>query len=218
MKYFVFTILLFIIIFSSCKKDKSIPSPQNNNIDTSYINNLTLIFNPGSYWIYSDTLSLAEDSIAIINKTHLFKLVTNSAYTQVMEYYTLSYKNFTNNNSYCDNYFACWVLRNNCNQMGSYGEYAQQIFLGPNNGCGQIGGEHGGCKFLSYFDSLKINNKWFQNVYQMRITKSQQSYNYFSSNTDLYFSPNIGIIRTDDFDSSFNVIQRKNLIRWNVIQ
>jgi hypothetical protein len=159
-------------------------------------------FAPGSYWVYEDaTMNL--DSIVLGFKNRGFSQGCPEVEFSQVHYFipgdTVMY----------DNYLSLDMIR--YNGGGSFGEEGQPIYLFGKEEGFQLNGLTVGAQL----DSLEIFDHVFYDVAIMHIDSESQFQQEFEYDTDLYFSPGIGIIRTITYDT-VNGTQEKNLLRYDV--
>lgn len=201
-------LLLLMVIFTSCKKDKKeiekIPDPPK----TIWVSKISkslypFLFDNGSYWIYKDTISNVIDSISL---TSISKYVVplgaggpGQGSPGDLEYFGISYYNHTANYAYSEQLLGYVIAR------GFYGGYT---LLSNKN----IGEKNENAEISDVLDSLTVEGNTYYNVVKMKITKDS----YIDNNYNFYYVDNIGIIKKET-TSNDSIINTSNLLRYNTV-
>jgi hypothetical protein len=192
---FLFALPIFLI---SCLEKEAQPSrayiyPEIKN---------EFVFNPGSYWVYEDE-DLNLDSIVLG--------YSNKGFTQGCPEIEYSESHFytPDDTIVFDHYFKLDMIL--LNGGGTFGSEGQPIYIyGKDEGF-----SYQGITVGATLDSLEVLDQTFYNVSIMHIDAESQVQYEFEFDTDIYFSPNFGIIKTITYDT-VNGTQVKNLLRYHI--
>lgn len=207
----IILVLLTIFILGCKKEDKKIV------LTTNYVNSDLVdeyFFIDGSYWIYENQSSQI-DSITVESTANDFNLIPcphacpNRKQSQD-EYFSMELKNQTQNKMY--NYYLLHGHMKK-NGGGSYCELGQPIFIYNTN----VGYEFNCVTVTEKYDSLFVLYTFYYNVTKMSLMAEEQYQQEFEYNTDLYFSPNIGLVKIVTHDT-INGTETWNLKRYQIEQ
>ena len=167
------------------------------------------IFTSG-YWVYEDTVSSNRDSVTIVGfSTGLTRLDPWTAPNE--EFFLVDYYSYFFGINYNDYFSHGWYYKRNGG--GVYGQFGQPIMMTQLSGPAAIGDYFNGCEMVNFHDTLHINGVAHLNVVQTRIFASQQYQHEFNYDSDLYFSPGVGVVRKTYTDSS-GVNHIWDLVKW----
>ncbi|MFK5856850.1 MAG: hypothetical protein QM503_12010 [Bacteroidota bacterium] len=154
-----------------------------------------LIFKQGSYWIYENNIN-EIDSIVLIDIDSGYTSICPDNACALNEYIKLIYNNITQ-----DFTFNHYYLRNfiRYNGGGDWGQDGQPIYAEDY----QIDEGFNGLVLTDKYDSIEIMNSIYYDVEVMTIIANFQYQDEFNFNTDLFFSPHIGIIRMVTYDTIY---------------
>jgi len=198
MKLRFFIPLCFVVSALGCKKIESPPLKISIYDIDPFVN--TFFFEKNSWWLYSDSLSGLKDSIYVIN-TRL-----DSAYLDYLyigkghDYDALIIRSKTLNfNSTPYNFLQSYYLFGKSVRIGNgtfpFLAEGQPIFWVMNdNQCYHINGL---CclKRLGFYPQMDVMNHTYYNVYHFIIFEAAQIKKVFKYDTELFFSPQVGIIK-----------------------
>jgi len=150
-------LIISIILFTNnaCTKVHKIPFPDDDN-------KLYSIFNPGSFWVYSDSVNNIYIDSIILLKNLYYPINRNFEFSK-SEYEHLNqtyYSKKRNSNIEVDTYYGDYRSYKYNNTIGYFYSYAQ----------------------FSSIDSLKVNQTWFKNI---RIYTLNDTICYWSKNIGL---------------------------------
>lgn len=156
------------------------------------------LFNSGTYWIYENQLS-GSDSIFVIGVEHDMIDIPcphgcPGGVVKRYEYYNMVLNSYFQTGTF-NLYFMFNYVR--LNGGGEYGQNGQACLLSNPN----IGYEFNGVTVSGKFDSLLVLDRYCHNVTKMSISAINQYQHEFEFDTDLYFAPNIGLIRKTIYDT-----------------
>ena len=205
----------FLYTLNSCKKDPGEYSMLTEFKDYAY-------FKTGTYWIYQDSVSMQQDSVAVISDTVYFKLTPEgegrASYEEYFEYKTYSsidssihpYVGFLLCNGGVDS-LVCHILEVNENieYAGGYiplDKILFHAFMETDKFSDQL-------IFRETFDTKEIMNLTYSDV--VRFTDKNH---YFASDSgphaNLFFAKNIGLIRRE-----INITESVwNLTEYKIVQ
>jgi len=160
-----------LFLASNCKKKPTYYMPQEFK---DYVD-----FPVGSYWVYEDSISGNIDSIYLIDyKTYIFDPQhTCYCYYEILEqnFYS-SYNNHLRAQSWLDMDDPSYY------EYSGYGYFTMR--------------KNWNVEYIINYDSLKILDEWFKNVYCI--------YTYAKNKIYYYWVKNIGVIKKENADSSEN--------------
>jgi len=167
------------------------------------------VFESG-YWVYQDTSNADIDSISLTSCIHNY-VSPNPGWPDYQEYYLMDYHSHTNNYDYNDYIITNYWKRNG---GGYYGELGQPIMhIGQYQQLPEVGNGFNGYEIITIINELEIAGNIFYGVVVSRIYVDEQYQNEFFYDTDLYFAPDVGIIRKEYTDSN-EVKHVWDLIDW----
>ena len=166
---FIITIISIVFIASDCKKEEK-PTVYMPQEFKDYVD-----FPVGSYWIYEDSISGAIDSVYIYN---IKNEIVNSSHCH-FKWEDLIQKLYSNNSVVNTNHIL--AITDNPLTYKLIGKY---FFIYKNDML--INFESSGIKYINYYDSLNINNKYYYNI--------NCFYQYSSSNINCW-TKDVGVIR-----------------------
>ena len=126
------------------------------------------------------------------------------------EYYKLNLKSFLTDSIY-NNYLTSNAVYKNGG--GEYAEEGEPIFMVNSN----VGAGFYGMKIDSKLSSVTLNANIFNTVDKVKITAAAQWNKEFTNDTYLYFTQNIGLIKTETVLGTNN-IEAWSLKRWKIIK
>ncbi|MBL7883182.1 MAG: hypothetical protein JNL69_03890 [Bacteroidia bacterium] len=207
------------VLFSACDYDykpifEEPPAPLEDLAAYSY-------FKKGTYWIYKDSVSGAEDSV-YVNFDTAYSYYQNNGLQAAGNY--MFY--FFAAHSFYDTYNYEYKI-----SMGYYsittngvgverhrykpGHYVGDTYLMHNRFVnGAFAGLYtgiGATYFIKYYDSINILGHYYPKTAKFFDTKNESEY---ESPTSFYISKHIGIVRKERVDT----LQTWNLIRYHIIQ
>ena len=203
MKYYI--IILVIVISFSCKKEDSLPETTYEYVSTELKSKF--LFHKDSYWLFENHKS-GIDSITLVNVETGFTQPCPHNGCPRNEFFTLTYQNQTQNISYNHYYYSNFIRYNG---GGNWGENGQPIYLLNRN----TGYEFNGLLVGEKYDSLEVSSLFYYNVEKFTIIAKDQYQNEFDFDTDLFFSPHIGIIRMV-INDTINGPETWDLIRYKI--
>lgn len=183
-------LLFSAILFTSCKKQDIPFTPWV--LDMNQQLKAQFQFKEGSYWIYEDQNSI-RDSVFVsqyetgttdvhpnnaVPSSEFVKINLNSAVRGSWNYYL----------------FIDFVR---INGGGQWGQEGQPIYILERDSAFQFNGLTIGASF----DSLEIDNTTYYDVELMHVDAETQFQPEYQFDTDLYFAPNIGVIREISYDT-----------------
>lgn len=190
------SLFILILFFYSCKKDNTEPDPEPQPAVSPISSTLyPLLFDTGSYWIYSngsssDTVSLnsvAREEMTVIPKS------------PKEETFILNFES-TEFNNYSERFVGAIITRN---WIDEGWVYASNLVAGES--CG-------GLTQVAKLDTLLVENQQFYNVSQFRVEQG----NYFSNDMYLFYSDSAGVIRKEVL-SGGSIIETWNLTEYNTV-
>jgi len=171
-KFPLFILIISILFLAAdCNKKPTYYMPQEFK---DYV-----IYPVGSYWVYEDSISGNIDSIYLIDyKIYIFD--TEHAYYFKYERLEQNFYSSYNNHLRARSWLTTddpsfYVYR-------GYGYYTMR--------------KNGNIEYIINYDSLKILDEWYKNVYCV--------YNYANDKTYYYWVKHIGLIKKENVDSSEN--------------
>ena len=200
------------IITLGCNKGDDKIIVTTDYVDSDLIDEY--FFTNGTYWIYENQSSQI-DSITVESTANDFNLIPcphgcpNKKQSQY-EYFSMELKNHTQNYTY-NYYFLNKHIKKNGG--GDYCELGQPILTYNRD----IGYEFNGITVTEKYDSLLVLDNYYYNVTKMSLTAEEQYQLEYEYNTDLYFSPNIGLIKKETHDT-INGMEIWNLKRYHIEQ
>ena len=169
---FPLLILIISILFlaSSCKKKPTYYMPQEFK---DYVD-----FPVGSYWVYEDSVSGIKDSIYLYGR-NLTIYELNNFYCNCEKLEQNFYSSYNNHLR-----AQSWLISDDPSfyVYRGYGYYTMR--------------KNGNVEYIINYDSLKIIDEWYKNVYCI--------YNYANDKTYYYWVKYIGLIKKENADSSEN--------------
>jgi hypothetical protein len=196
---------LFVILISACK-ESDIPSSTNYTYIPEELKT-QFVFEKGSYWIYEDNNGNI-DSVIIIESDSGFTSICPDNGCPLREYIKLVFQNVTKNEHF-NYYFIDQVIK--YNGGGNWGQEGQPIYIWN----WEIGENSNGLTLIASYDSIEILDNMFYNIDVMEVTAKDQFQVEFEFNTDLYFSPYIGVIRRVIHDT-INGTETWDLKNYNI--
>ena len=196
---------LLIQISESCSKSEEPNEPTLYPVNQVMLDRF--LFEPGSNFIYHDQNnnidSIVVDSIETYWQNIPCFTCENGGYTSSHECFIM---NMTSSNEGTFNYS---FISSHFKKNGSIPD-GQPIFLFER----EIGDGFNGLTYSSHLDSIQINSNWFSEVFVMSIDQENQYQNEFEYDTDLYFTPGIGLIKKIIHDPQGDVVW--DLVEWNI--
>jgi hypothetical protein len=190
------SLFILILFFYSCKKDKVDPAPEPQPTVSPISSTLhPLLFDTGSYWIYSNGSS--SDTVSLTSVAREEMIVTPK--TQKDETFILNFES-TEFNNYSERFMGAITTRNGIDEGWVYA---------TNLGEGE---SYGGLTHVARLDTLLVENQEFYNVSQFRVEQG----NYFSNDMYLFYSDSTGVIRKEVL-SGGSVIETWNLTEYNTV-
>lgn len=209
MKPNCFTIVVFALIgtvFFSCKKDQFydagqlIDFPEAEN-DTSFITDeyiKSLIFKPGTFWVYKNDSTGAKDSLYVEDNFHTFfyrdypGIYDNSEW---VEFIKITIRSSTD--LYYMYVMGGRITHSYVDRIPSFSDFSMpgQVVLGS-----------------LQTDSMLVNNYWHKDIREKQIIVAEQTEMFYNEDTDLYFAKNVGIIKRTTANQSWS------LVNWNIQQ
>ena len=208
---FALLFLPLIIILLGCNKEKRVPIEYT----THYVDSTLLaeyLFNSGSFWIYEDQTT-NSDSVFVIGVEHDVIDIPcphgcPGGKVDRYEYYNMVMNSFYQTGTF-NLYFMFGSVR--LNGGGEYGQNGQPVLSYYAN----IGDEFNGATVAAKYDSLLVLDKYYYNVTKMSISVENQYQQEFEYDTDLYFAPDIGLIKNEVYDTVSGV-KTWNLVRYHI--
>lgn len=206
------------LLFTACHKDPPVePKPAVPLQDIKAYS----YFKTGTYWIYKDSATSAEDSVYVYADTAYSYYNSGNPIVAAGNYMYYDCRA----HSYYDTYNYYYQI-----DMGYYGsegsvgvkrirtkpgDYVGETFLMSNR---FEKGESvtlytgtGTSYFKIFYDSLSVMGKYYKKVVKFNDTRNASEY---ESSTNFYIAKNIGIVRKEKLDT----ITTWNLIRYRIIQ
>lgn len=186
---------LLIILLFSCKKDAEEQVQGPTEIDKELIDHY--IFNPGSYWVYQDMFNNI-DSIFLDEK---IVGVTDPC-----------------SNDTCERYNYTKLLFSNSRQDSSFNYYYKESFIRLNGG--GVWGQNGqpiyevdsylfigyeGLMLTSRIEQMEVSGITYHDILVYSVKVDYQAADEFKYDTDMYFAPDIGLIRKITYDPNLGV-------------
>jgi hypothetical protein len=209
--------LLLIICFAGCKKDSSTENPEPLLIPQEVKD--YMMFQPGTYWVYIDSVSGRVDSLYVTETKHEFDtLVIGSYPKRVYEIFVVKSHSsmdgydytFEVNTTYSANDNDVFDLFEEKFKPGDYAGQTLWFIYKPY--VGQIFYEGNATKMVkNIYPIFKLNNSVYYNVIEVYHDISAID---VSNHVTNYFASKFGIIRKELLDSN----QVWNLARSNIIQ
>lgn len=221
MKKYLFLSVLIVTFFTNCKKDPDVTPQPSGPTYTSQDLTAYSYFKTGTYWIYKDSTSGAEDSVYVSYDTsYLYhQSGTVQAEGDYMFYNCIAH-------SYFDTYDYHYKI-----SMGYYDlvtkevgtvrirtkptDYVGETYLMSNRFVQDdmitwyLG--TGTTYYKGLYDSLNVLGTYY---YKVAKFYDSQNLSEYESPTNFYIAKNIGIVRKEKLDSS----KIWNLIRYNIVQ
>jgi hypothetical protein len=137
--YILACILICIFVFSiSCKRDPAIIQPQTSNnspfygrTDSFLIRNF--IFNPGSYWIYKDSVLNTIDSCYVINRIMRDTILSFPSYSPSVGPITAYERDYYNSKSIIANQYNYYISNNFIWFFNTFDIYAIELMYDSSN-------------------------------------------------------------------------------------
>lgn len=190
------SLFILILFVYSCKKDKVEPDPVSQSGVNSISSTLhTLLFDTGSYWIYSN--GSTSDTVNL-NSVYREELIVVPE-SPKDETFILNFES-TEFNNYSERFMGAIITRD---WVDEGWVYASNLELGES---------YGGLTYVAELDTLLVENLEFYNVSQFRVEQG----NYFSNDMYLFYSDSVGVIRKEVL-SGGSVIETWNLIEYNTL-
>jgi len=188
-----FYILLTLILFvQSCKKEQEYFEPNTYYYLSEEFKD-EFLFSAGSYWVYRNNQN-ETDSIVLEQIETGFTSGCPDNLCGIREFYELTYNNTDQGLTY-NNYYTPYLIK--YNGGGSFGHNGQPIFFHT----GELGDGYHGAMIIDHFDSLAILGHVFYSVDVIKVTAEDQYQNEFEYDTELYFSPYVGLVKQVTFDT-----------------
>lgn len=188
-------ILLFIVLFTGCKKDKEIAQ---TNYDHHKISQTLypFLFHLGSYWVFKDTITSTIDSTIVTSITkNTFYFKGGDA-----EYFHINYKSYPTNSTYQEELIGYVISRGN--SSSGYTLLSSK----------QKGDKSQNAEITDVLDSLIVEGKTYHTVVKMKIKKD---YN-IPNNYNFYYVDSVGIIKKETTVNDL-VIDTWNLLRYKTV-
>ncbi len=229
MKKLAFYILLILCATSCtrCKKDKAFePATYPNYTPTQPIKDYA-IFKPGTFWVYQDSATGVLDSVWVYQYSQTTDTVQKPANTYnicpVYLYRTFSSKYHSNNYVEFNTGFEIlngsnMILESVIDSASYIGDYVKlHSPLVEGKTMSYITDDD--CTFMKKYSSYTFNSIVYNNVLKYHHSRDMSSYYFINyqhheNKTQVYYAPNIGIIRKEIIDSN----KVWNLIRYNIVQ
>ncbi len=190
------SLLILIIFFYSCKKDKVQPAPASESSVSPISSTLyPLLFDASSYWIFSNGSISDTVSLTSIAREEMFVIPKQPK----DETFILNYES-TEFNNYSERFLGAIITRNWVNEGWVYASN-----LG-------VGESYGGLTLIGTLDTLIVGSHEFYNVSQFKV----QQGSYFSDDMHLFYCDSIGVIRKEILSGS-SVVETWNLIEYNIL-
>ncbi len=174
----------------------------------SYFRN-GFVFESG-YWVYRDTATHAQDSITLVNCIHNY-IYPNPGNPDYQEYYKMNFHSHSFGYNFNEFIITLYWKRNGGGEWGQLGQPVMHIAGYP--WYPQVGNGFNGYQIMDIFPSFEVNGTTFNNVVWSRIFENEQYQHEFDYDTDLYFSPGVGIIRKAWIDGQ-GISHCWDLIDW----
>jgi len=204
-KHQIYFLGLLIFLISACQESE-IPNRTNKTYISEDLKN-EFVFEKGSYWIYENNNGNI-DSVILYDLDSGFTSICPDNGCPQREYIKMKFQNMTRKEVF-NHYFVEKVIK--YNGGGNWGQDGQPIFVLNI----EIGESSGGLIFISHYDSLEVMEDVFYNVDIMGIKAKEQFQDEFDFNTDLFFSPHVGVIRKIIYDT-INGTEIWNIKRYEI--
>jgi len=192
-KFYLFILIISILcIASDCGRD-NIPTYYMPQEFKDYVD-----FPVGSYWIYEDSVSGAVDSIYLFERNITIAQPSSGNY----KWEKLIQRFQSVNGTIDNNAIAVCIDPIIYHLWTSYFVYGNFIYKKNM----ELGFEIEGTKYIKFYDSLKINNKWYTNIKCFT--------NKFNNNT--YWGEKTGIVRKEIKTLYINNLSVDTNIVWNL--
>ncbi len=170
-KFYLFILMISILFLASnCKKKPTYYMPQEFK---DYVD-----FPVGSYWVYEDSVSGIKDSIYLYGR-NLTIYEPDNFYFKCEELEQNFYSSYNNELRA----YSCLLIDDpSFYEYCGYGYYTTKA--------------NWNVEYIINYDSLKILDEWFKNVYCI--------YTYAKNKIYYYWVKNIGVIKKENADSSEN--------------
>ena len=199
------SVLAAVLIFVSCKKEderKDIISMMDSRLHV-------FKYKKGSFWVYQNDSSAVTDTITVTGTDSGFcwsPPPVHGSQGVKKDFYTVKLKSSVTSGGF--NYYLNSVgIR--MNGGGSFCELGQFIYSVTGHG-----GD--GLTTLDTLSSLTVNGHTFTHVTKVKITASEQYQHVFDTDTYLYFTDSIGLIRKEIETTSG--IETWSIKTWNIIR
>jgi hypothetical protein len=190
------------------------PNAQTNYeyLDTSI---LPYKFKAGSYWVYQNDSTLALDSILVDSVSAGFVITVPSVHGSTdqteSEFFKMNIHDFGNSMYYNECLMSKKIIRN---FGGDYFHFYGQATYMSNS---SLGTSYHGIEIIAKFVTTTVNGNSYNYVDEVKITAANQYQPEFTSDTYLYYTNTVGLIKKEFVIGPGNM-ESWSLIRWHVIK